>query len=143
MAGEELGPPGWPEATPDGAARARVRGPRLTFHASVLLMTLAALVVMAVPSVRQLYHQRAEVQAAEQRLEALRRTNARLDAHLARLKDPVYLEKVARKELGLVRPGEIGFVVVPDESAPQKEPAAAGAPWYERVMRSLGRLAGR
>jgi cell division protein FtsB len=101
-------------------------------------MTLAVLLLMAVPPARQLWREQAQVQAAERKLEALKRDNARLDRHLARLEDPDYLEQLARQELGLVRPGEIGFVVVPGEAAARKDATPARPdPWYERIWRSL------
>ena len=119
------------------------RTPRLTFHGSVLVMTLAVLLLMAVPPARQLWREQTQVHAAERKLEALKRDNARLDQHLARLKDPDYLEQLARQELGLVRPGEIGFVVVPGEAAPEKAASAAKPDrWYERVWRSLRSVVG-
>jgi cell division protein FtsB len=126
----------------DPAALRRSRVPRLTFHGSVLVMTVAVLLLMAVPPARQLYSQRTDIEAAEKRLETLQRDNAELDRHLARLEDPDYLEKLARKELGLVRPGEIGYVVVPGEPAPKKKEAAPAPadPWYERFLRSLREL---
>jgi hypothetical protein len=93
---------------------------------------------MAVPPARQLWREHAQVQAAERKLQALKRDNASLDEHLARLKDPDYLDQLARQELGLVRPGEIGFVVVPGQATPRKD-AAAPRPdtWYERIWHLL------
>jgi cell division protein FtsB len=119
------------------------RGPRLTFHGSVLVMTLVALLLMAVPPARQFYREQTQLQAAEQKLATLKQDNARLEGQMARLKDPAYLEKLARQELGVVRPGEIGFVVVPGDAAP-KQPAAEtkAAPWYQRLVRSLKSVVG-
>ena len=144
MAPDDLTPGGWgdpvPRATPaapDGV-RPPPRAPRLTFHGSVLVMTLVALLLMAVPPARQLYRQHTQVQAAERKLEALKRDNARLDEELARLEDPDHLELLARQELGLVRPGETGFVVVPGEAAPAMDATLPTSdPWYERIWRSL------
>lgn len=119
------------------------RGPRLTFHGSVLVMTLIALLLMAVPPARQFYREQAQLQSAEQKLSTLKRDNARMEDQLKRLKDPVYLEKLARQELGVVRPGEIGFVVVPDNAKPKQAAAEAkSAPWYQRLVRSLKNAVG-
>lgn len=150
MAPGDLTSGGWgdplPEgiSAPHGGAQPPARAQRLTFHGSVLVVTLAVLLLMAVPPARQLYREHAQVQAAERKLQALKRDNARLDEHLARLKDPDYLEKLARRELGLVRPGEIGYVVVPGETAPKKDaaPARPPHPWYERIIRSLKNVVG-
>jgi cell division protein FtsB len=117
------------------------RLPRLTFHGSVLVMTLVTLLLMAVPPARQLHREHAREQAAAERLAVLRADNARMDQHLTRLKDPNYVEKVAREKLGLVRPGEIGYVVVPgDPSATHTDPEPES--WFERTGRSLLKLVG-
>ena len=45
-------------------------------------------------------------------VEALRQDNARLRAHMGRLtNDPAEIESVAREELGLIKPGEILFII--------------------------------
>jgi cell division protein FtsB len=101
-------------------------------------MTLVALLLRAGPPARQFYREQTQTKAAEQKLAALKRESADLESQLARLKDPAYLERLAREELGVVRPGEIGFVVVPGDAAPkQASTPAKPTPWYERLMRSL------
>jgi hypothetical protein len=106
-------------------------------------MTLVALLLMAVPPARQFYREQTQLKVAEQKLATLKRDNARLEDQLARLKDPAHLEKLARQELGVVRPGEIGFVVVPGDAAPEKEAAPTEqGPWYERLVRSLRSVVG-
>lgn len=119
------------------------RSLRLTFPGSVLAMTLAALALTGIAPARQLYRQHQRIDAEERKLEALHRENGRLDGRLAQLEDPEYVEKLAREELGLVRQGEISYVVVPGQE-PAAKPAAAPrpTPWYERVWRSLLRLVG-
>ncbi len=55
----------------------------------------------------QLAATRAEIESFEHRLERLRR-------------DPVALERLAREELGMVRPGDVVIVLPPEEpAAPQ------------------------
>jgi cell division protein FtsB len=45
-------------------------------------------------------------------LSATRADNARLREHIRRLKeDPASVEAIARQELGLIRPGEVLFIV--------------------------------
>lgn len=66
-----------------------------------------------------------------------------LEERRERLEDPEEVERIARSELGLVRPGEIPFVVVPSEdesgeAEPEPEDEAADAPWYRRLGRWLG-----
>jgi cell division protein FtsB len=68
-------------------------------------------------------HSYAEATAA---LGELQKTNAGLREQNRRLtEDPEAIEDVARKELGLIRPGEVLFVVTPvRHRGPDKAPAA-------------------
>jgi cell division protein FtsB len=62
--------------------------------------------------------QSAELAAA---IERQRRDNARLREEIRRLnEDPTAIEEVARRELGLIRPGEKVFIIkdLPSASAP-------------------------
>ncbi len=54
-----------------------------------------------------------ELQAVQARVQALREENTLLRQEVYALKhDPYFIEKLAREELGLVRPGEIVFQFV-------------------------------
>ena len=55
---------------------------------------------------------RQEYQDMEASLETLRRDNAKLRDEMRRLnEDPATIESVAREELGLIRPGEVVFIL--------------------------------
>lgn len=118
----------------------------------VLLIVLVALLgAMAMGPVQR-------YTAAADRVEALEGTRAQLAAQVDRLEDrratledPEELELIARTELGLVKPGEIPYVVVPpaDEGAveqvrPEPPPPAPaeGGPWYRRLGRAVTELFG-
>jgi cell division protein FtsB len=112
-------------------------GFRLTFHGAVLAATIAVLSISAVAPARQVYREKTAIGAEQAKLGELRRSNAGLEQRLQRLNDPEYLEKVAREELGLVRPGEISYVVVPASNVPAHKPAAPKRnPWYQRLWRN-------
>ncbi|MCX7780141.1 MAG: septum formation initiator family protein [Negativicutes bacterium] len=51
-----------------------------------------------------------ETEASRQKLEQLKQVNASLNEELERLKKPSYIEKLAREELGLVKPGEVPYI---------------------------------
>lgn len=91
--------------------------------------------------------------AAADRVDRLEEERDRLDGEVEeledrqdRLQDPSEIERLARSELGLVRPGEIPFVVVVPEDADGEPGAAeddADLPWYRRIGRWLSdRLGG-
>jgi hypothetical protein len=56
----------------------------------------------------------------------LEKQNEQLTGRLNRLSDVAYMEKLARERLGVVRPGETSYVIVP-APAPLR-PAAATEP---------------
>jgi hypothetical protein len=66
-------------------------------------------------------------------LNAIESTNERLERRIGRLDDPDFLEQKAREQIGLVRPDETTYLVVPpsrDRARPkkEKEPAPPPAP---------------
>jgi cell division protein FtsL len=78
----------------------------------VLLALIVLLLVVASAGVlRQYVAQRSEIDRLARRVEALETERVRLERELARLHDPEHLERLARECLGMVRPGEIRFVV--------------------------------
>lgn len=80
----------------------------------------------------RIYHLNQEKQETQKRLEELKAENEKLKREIEALKtDRRYLESIARKDFGLVRPNEIIYQFpVPDKSAVKtQEPAkAAKAP---------------
>ncbi|MFQ6067529.1 MAG: septum formation initiator family protein [bacterium] len=59
-----------------------------------------------------------QVRRVEQELNQLRLENKTLMEQVEKMKDPFYLEKMAREKLGLAKKGEIIYKIVP--SKPQK-----------------------
>ncbi len=51
-----------------------------------------------------------EMEATRIRLEQLRQANQSLNEEKKRLSTPAHIEKVARDELGLVKPGEVPYI---------------------------------
>jgi cell division protein FtsB len=93
------------------------RSPRLTGRAAGLLAVVLVLAMSLVVPLRQYGSQRARVAELAARVDALSRANTRLEQQLVRLRDPQYLERLARECLGMVKPGEIAFVTVPKKGA--------------------------
>lgn len=108
---------------------------RLTFHGTLLIAAVAILLVMAAAPLRQAYQQRQALAQEKVRLQALKEENRSLEQRISRLNDPEYQEKLAREQLGLVRPGETSYVVVPGPTPTQttKAPAPEGRSWYQKV----------
>ena len=100
--------------------------------AGVLALLLVA-GVLGDKGVLQLWRLRAEVEGLNRDVQALEAENERLSRAIAELRDdPSVLERIAREELGLVRPGErvLRFPRSPRQDDPAGAPVvpAPGAP---------------
>jgi cell division protein FtsB len=89
-------------------------------------VALAALVILLVAAgtgvFRQFLAQRARIGRLERQVEVLEAERTRLERRIGLLNDPEHLERLARRCLGMVRPGEILFVV------PREEPDGTNVP---------------
>jgi cell division protein FtsB len=93
-----------------------VRRPRRpTGRSIVLLVLVGALLVAFVYPLRTYLSQRGQISDLQRRESVLRHRNADFDRRIAQLHDPRYLEFLARECLGMVKRGEISFVVVPKQ----------------------------
>lgn len=88
---------------------------------------LVGFVVAFVYPTRTYLRQRTELSAAETRLEVLERETKVLEAESARLESDAEIERVAREQYGLIRPGETPYVLVPEpDRAATPAPIPAG-----------------
>ena len=118
-------------------------GPQIV--AVVLVIGLAG--AMAIEPTRRLVEQRDRIDGLEADLERLRAGNRALADRIRRLRDPDYLEQQARA-LGLVRPGERSFVVLPPSKraarrqerrrAPERRRPDAPAGFWDRALHFIG-----
>src|SRR5439155_22848781 len=107
-----------PETKPRGLLeRPKPRfGVRLSRRAAILFVLACVVLAFAVAPFRAYWVQRAQVHVLEQQARVLEGQNAALGQRIARLHDPAYLERLARECLGMVKPGETAFVIVPPPS---------------------------
>ncbi len=104
-----------------------VRRPIMLLGPAVILVVVLALATNVLP-LRQIVAQRSEIAATQSALDVIMAENAGLDAQVTALETPLEVERLAREELGYVRPGEQAFVVMdptPGESATSPAPKAA------------------
>lgn len=94
------------------ATAARSRG-RVTPHALVLTVVVVGLLFALTFPVRIYLSQRSQVARLQQQQQVLQQQNGDLQRQITRLKSPGYLQQVARECLGMVRPGEIQFILAP------------------------------
>lgn len=106
----------------------------LKLRAGFLALLAVGFVVAALGPAQQALEQRRAIESEQQKLAALRSTNIQLDEELARLSDQEYLEKAAREQLGLVRPGETSYIVERPVAQPEpKVGAVQPESWHERA----------
>jgi cell division protein FtsB len=108
-----------------GGTRRAQRRARRTSPVDVLLgvLLLGAVglgVLLLAPPFEGYLAARQRVAGLEQQAVALENENLRLERRLADLDDPVTIELLARSQQGLVRPGEVPYVLTPpDVDAPR------------------------
>jgi len=97
------------------ATESRLRLPNLKNGPQIVavLLVFGLLVAMAIQPTRQLVAQKERIAGMTATLHELQRMNDRLEKRIERFQDPDFLEQQARQQAGLVRPGEIPYVVVP------------------------------
>jgi cell division protein FtsB len=104
------------------------RGPGIV----AFVLVIGLLLAMAIEPTRQLLAQKDRIDSMSSDLSKIERTNDKLQSRIDRLQDPDYIEQQARSQAGLVRPGEIPYVVMPpsdaSRSAPPKRAASDKAP---------------
>jgi cell division protein DivIC len=84
------------------------------------------------------YQVRREAARLVRERDELRRQNAQLREEIRLLHTPEYIERLAREQLGLVRPGEIAVILVqptPAPAAPTAEKDAGRDGWWARLRR--------
>jgi cell division protein FtsB len=86
------------------------------------LAIMIGVLALSVAPAQMYFEQTAELARFEHQAAALERRNEALAARAVQLRDQAFLERLARQCLGMVKPGEIAFVVVPKEGAPAPPP---------------------
>lgn len=83
-------------------------------------MFIIALLAVFLPSYSQMQDLRDKNREYADRIEALQKRNVQLEEEKHLLEtDPVYLEKVGREKMGLIRDGERVYRIVPSRATPQ------------------------
>lgn len=97
-------------------SRPRGRGRALVW--GVLVVGGIVFLLAFVYPTRTWIQQRRDLHAAEQRLEVLERGTRQLEARNDRLGSDAEVERRARDDYGMVRPGETPYVLVPAQPLP-------------------------
>ncbi len=90
---------------------------------AVLLIAALAITLAGVFPFRQIIAQDRQVESTRDKLAALVAENEALEAQAEALLTDAEIERIAREQLGLVRPGETGVTVRPSDAPPSTAPA--------------------
>ena len=104
--------------------RARARRRSRVLVPLVVTAALVAFLFVGVFPTRSLLAQRAAIAEAEARLETLRSANVALDERAEALRTDAEVERLAREQYGLVRPGEEAYAILPPPPPPLPVPDA-------------------
>lgn len=136
------------------------RSPRalLTARGALLVVLLGGLLVSATYPARQLLGQRGRIEALQHEGRQIRERVAGARADIASLATDEEVERIARGQLGMVRPGEVAFAIASGSSgkgragaaasraagaskrpAPQRAEASGFSRWWEAFVRAFGR----
>ncbi len=83
-----------------------------------LLLIALAVMLLAIAPLRGYLDERGQLADLRQQATVLERQNQALQDTIDRLSDATFLERMARECLGMVRPGETAFVIVPARGKP-------------------------
>ena len=128
----------------DGARRRlrrTVRGDRPLIVATLAVLAMAV-VVLSTP-MQSYLDGRERVAHLEVKAAALDEVNTELSRRSSDLENDTTIELLAREQLGLVRPGEVVYTLIPPESdrplitMPRTTEPVPARPWYERLWEDL------
>ena len=117
-----------------GAEASAAKPKRPGAFVAVLLLVGLAIVLAGVFPFRQLIAQERLVENTEAKLDVLVAENEALRAEIDAVGTPAELERIAREQYGMVRPGETSYVVEPEGGA---VPEATNAEQQDVDSRSL------
>lgn len=95
-----------------------VARPRITRRAAGLAAIVLLLALALIFPLRQYMAQQGEMEELQRQIHRLEQEREVLEGKVDRLRDPEYLERIARECLGMVKPGEIAFIAVPEDGGP-------------------------
>jgi cell division protein DivIC len=90
----------------------------------ILAIACVLLLVQTAERAVASYHKAQDVENARKELAEAKQRNVDLQAQITKFRSDAYVEKVAREELNMVRPGDVPVIVL----VPTPEPTPVGTP---------------
>jgi len=111
------------------------QGSKFNIKGTLLAGLLIALVVWSLYPLKQRAQQKIETRLLKARIASLKARNNGLGDEIGRLKSDDYIEQIARRDFGLVKPGESSLLVVPAEKDQLDEPNDEPEKTQERLKK--------
>jgi cell division protein FtsB len=104
----------------------------------VLVGALLSVAVMLALPVRSWLGQEAQLSELDAAIVAARERVSDLEVQRERWQDPSYIADQARLRLNMVRPGEMGLIILDPDAKPDvaRPESGAAATWYQRLWQS-------
>ncbi|MEU5158835.1 septum formation initiator family protein [Streptomyces sp. NPDC020875] len=117
----------------------QARRSRLTGRAAFLALIVCSLVVALAYPMRQYVSQRGEISEQRDRRAEAEQQVERLRDEKARLRDDMYIRRLAREHLHYVEPGETGYTMIDPEAAERRrtDQGSGDRPWYSNVWEGV------
>jgi cell division protein FtsB len=107
---------------------------RIWWFLATLVVVLAGITMLAVFPARTYFAQRQNLAAASERVDVLSQQNTELSARVKRLHTDEEIERLAREQYDLVKPGEEAYAILPpaesDKPKPKPKPAGKDDPGF-------------
>jgi cell division protein FtsB len=97
-----------------------------------LVVVLAGITLLAVFPARTYLAQRRDLAAAGERVEVLSRENTHLSERVARLHTDQEVERLAREQYDLVKPGEEAYAILPAPESDVPKPVTRPEPEHDQ-----------
>ena len=97
---------------------------RVWWFLITLVVVLAGITLLAVFPARTYLAQRNNLAAADERVTVLSRENEELSERVARLRTDAEIERLAREQYDLVKPGEEAYAILPAPESDTPKPVA-------------------
>lgn len=94
------------------ALRKRLRRPKLTGRAMMIIVVAAVLVISYASSLRAYLQQRHDINALQTEIAQRKEHIKQLEEQTRRWEDPAYVQQQARERFGFVMPGETAYVAL-------------------------------
>lgn len=94
------------------ALRKRLRRPKLTGRAMMIMVVAAVLVISYASSLRAYLQQRHDINALQTEIAQRKEHIKQLEQQTRRWEDPAYVQQQARERFGFVMPGETAYVAL-------------------------------